>query len=61
MELWNLLCDDNGSSEGNVTILMEHVKTFRVKSVNSHLELLLEINDSKDGIDIHISKQKVVF
>ena len=61
---WNgetFCADNNGSSEGNVSILMDGVKTFRVRSVNSHLELLLEVNKTKNGISIYISKQKVVF
>jgi len=53
--------DKNGNREGNVTILAEHIDAFRVKEVNSHLELKLEMKQKKGDITISVSKQKVAF
>ena len=53
--------DDNGTSEGNVTLLLNNVKGFKIKSVNSHLELLINMFSSKGDINISLSKQKVAF
>ena len=53
--------DDNGTSEGNVTLLLNNVKGFKIRSVNSHLELLINMFSSKADINISLSKQKVAF
>jgi type II secretory pathway pseudopilin PulG len=53
--------DKYGNPEGNVTVLGFNVKAFRVKKVNSHLELKITLNKSKADINITVSKQKVTF
>jgi len=53
--------DDNGTSEGNVTLLLNNVRGFKIKSVNSHLEILINMFSSKGDINISLSKQKVAF
>jgi len=53
--------DDNGSSEGNVTLLLSNVKGFKIRSVNSHLELLINMFSKKGDINISLTKQKVAF
>jgi len=53
--------DNNGTPAGNVTILAENVNAFKVRKVNSHLELLMELFKSKADINVSVSKQKVAF
>ena len=52
-------CGDGG--DGNVTLLSSNIKSFRVKKVNSHLEIKISMFKSKGDINITISKQKVTF
>ncbi|WP_457565038.1 type II secretion system protein [Caminibacter sp.] len=52
-------CADSG--DGNVTLLAGNVKAFRVRKINSHLELRLELLKQKGDINISVSKQKVAF
>ena len=52
-------CGDSG--EGNVTLLATNVKAFRVKKINYHLMLKIEMFKSKADINISVSKQKVAF
>jgi len=51
----------NGNSEGNVTVLATNVYAFRVRKVNSHLELRITLHRQKGDINITVSKQKVAF
>ncbi|MEO1928113.1 MAG: hypothetical protein ABGX26_05435 [Nautiliaceae bacterium] len=53
--------DNNGTPEGNVTVLAHNVRSFKIKKVNSHLELEIELFKSKGDINISVSKQKVAF
>jgi len=53
--------DDNGTSEGNVTLLLNNVAGFKIRSVNSHLEIFINMKSSKGDINISLSKQKVAF
>ena len=53
--------DDNGTSAGNVSVLALNVNSFRIKKINSHLELKIQMLKSKGDINISISKQKVTF
>jgi len=53
--------DNNGTPEGNVTVLAQNVGGFHFKEVNSHLEMLFTFFKSRGDINISISKQKVVF
>ena len=52
-------CGDGG--EGNVTLLSENVNSFRIRKINSHIEIKIQLLKSKDDINISISKQKVAF
>jgi len=52
-------CGDGG--DGNVTLLAGNVRSFRVKKINSHLVLKIEMFASKADINISVSKQKVTF
>ena len=52
-------CGDGGV--GDVTVLAENVKAFKVKAVNEHLELKITMKKIKDDINITVSKQKAVF
>jgi hypothetical protein len=52
-------CGDGG--EGNVTVLANNVKSFRVRKINSHLVLKIELFKQKGDINISVSKQKVAF
>ncbi len=53
--------DNNGTPEGNVTLLLNNVNGFKIRSVNSHLELLINMKSHKGDINISVSKQKVAF
>jgi prepilin-type N-terminal cleavage/methylation domain-containing protein len=53
--------DNNGTPEGNVTVLAQNVKGFKFKKVNSHLEMFFTFFKSRGDINISVSKQKVVF
>jgi hypothetical protein len=53
--------DDNGTSEGNVTLFIEDVKSFNIRKVGSHLELKIQLNKIKTDINVSVSKQKVAF
>ena len=53
--------DNNGTADGNVSILSKHIKGFYVKSVNSHLELFFKAVYKRGDVTIKVSKQKVVF
>jgi hypothetical protein len=53
--------DNNGTVEGNVTVLATNVLAFRVKKINSHLELKITLNRQKADVNITVSKQKVAF
>ena len=53
--------DNNGTPEGNVTLLLNNVNGFKITSVNSHLVLLINLKSSKADINISVSKQKVAF
>lgn len=53
--------DDNGTPEGNVTLLGTNVVAFKVRSVNTHLELKITMFKSRADINVSISKQKVAF
>ena len=53
--------DNNGTPEGNVTLLLNSVNGFKIRSVNSHLEILINMKSSKGDINISVSKQKVAF
>ena len=53
--------DNNGTPDGNVTVLAHNVRSFKIKKVNSHLELKIEFFKSKSDINISVSKQKVSF
>jgi len=53
--------DDNGTSAGDVKLLLNNVNGFKIRSVNSHLELLINMKSSKGDINISLSKQKVAF
>ena len=53
--------DNNGTSEGNVTVLAQNIGGFHIKKVNYHLEMLLTFFKSRGDINISISKQKVAF
>jgi len=53
--------DTQGYSSGNVTILAKNVTAFKVKKINSHLELKITFNKQKTDINITVSKQKVAF
>ena len=53
--------DTNGTPDGNVTLLLNNVNGFKIKSVNSHLVILINMKSSKADINISVSKQKVAF
>ena len=53
--------DNNGTPEGNVTLLLNNVNGFKIRSVNSHLEILINMKSRKGDINISVSKQKVAF
>ena len=53
--------DDNGTSEGNVSLILEDVKAFSVRKVNTHLELKVQLSVQRDDINVSVSKQKVAF
>jgi len=53
--------DDNGTPAGSVTLLLNNVRGFKIRSVNSHLVLLINMFSSKGDINISLSKQKVAF
>ena len=53
--------DTNGTPDGNVTLLLHNVNGFKIKSVNSHLVILINMKSSKADINISVSKQKVAF
>jgi type II secretory pathway pseudopilin PulG len=57
--LGETFCGDGG--DGNVTLLASDVKSFRVKKINYHLMLKLELFKSRADINISVSKQKVAF
>ncbi|GAB6074017.1 hypothetical protein JCM15786_06740 [Nautilia lithotrophica] len=52
-------CGDLG--EGNVTLIATNVKAFKVRKINYHLMLKIEMFKSKADINISVSKQKVTF
>jgi len=52
-------CGDGG--DGNVTLISSNIKSFKVKKVNSHLEIKISMFKSRGDINITISKQKVAF
>jgi len=52
-------CGDGG--EGNVTLFAQKVKSFKIKKINSHLELKIQMTDNKLDINVTVSKQKVTF
>jgi len=55
-------CADNrGEHSGNVTVLLNNVKAFQIRAVNSHLELLLDLIKQKSNLKVEITKQKVIF
>ena len=51
----------NGSPKGDVTVLASNVKAFRVKKINSHLEIKITMGKQKGDVNITVSKQKVAF
>ena len=53
--------DNNGTPEGNVTLFLNKVNGFKIRSVNSHLEILINMKSHKGDINISVSKQKVAF
>ena len=54
--------DNNGTREGNVTILMKNVSGFRFDEKDYTIRISLDINKSiKGSSPIHLSKMKVVF
>jgi len=53
--------DSYGEPEGNVSVLGFNIKAFRVKKVNSHLEIKITLNKKRGDINITVSKQKVAF
>ncbi|WP_456479666.1 prepilin-type N-terminal cleavage/methylation domain-containing protein [Nautilia sp.] len=53
--------DTNGTPAGGVTPLAFNVNSFKVRKINSHLELKLELLKTKSDINISVSKQKVAF
>ena len=53
--------DNNGTSDGNVTVMAQNVSGFKVKQINAHLELMFTFFKSRGDINISISKQKVAF
>ena len=53
--------DNNGSAEGNVSILSKYIKGFYIREVNSHLELFFKAEYKRGDIVVKVSKQKVVF
>ena len=62
--LGETFCGDKnhyGTPAGNVTVLAQNVTAFRVKKINSHLELKITFNKEKADINITVSKQKVAF
>ncbi|NPA11545.1 MAG: type II secretion system protein [Epsilonproteobacteria bacterium] len=50
--------DDNG--KGDVTVLARNVSAFRVKGVNSHLEIKMNMEENR-SLFVRVSKQKVAF
>jgi len=52
-------CGDGG--EGNVTMVADDVSSFRIRKINSHLVLKLELFENKADINISVAKQKVTF
>ncbi|ACM93336.1 hypothetical protein NAMH_1380 [Nautilia profundicola AmH] len=52
-------CADDGT--GNVTVLTSNVKAFKVKKINYHLMMKIEMFKSRGDINISVSKQKVIF
>jgi len=53
--------DDNGTSEGNVTVMAQNIGGFKIKKINSHLEMMFTFIKNRGDINISISKQKVAF
>ena len=53
--------DNNGTADGNVSILSKYIDGFYIKSVNSHLEIFFRSVYQRGDVVIKISKQKVVF
>ena len=53
--------DTKGIPDGNVTLLLSNVNGFKVKSVNSHLVIFINMKSSRGDINISVSKQKVTF
>jgi len=56
--------ETNGTLEGNASILAQNVASFRVKEVNSHLELRIQFEKSLfkgSDMNMSITKQKVAF
>ena len=52
-------CGDGGS--GKVEILNKNIAGFYIKAVNSHLEIFIRSVYKRGGIEVKVSKQKVVF
>ena len=52
-------CGDGGS--GRVEILSKNIAGFLIKAVNSHLEIFIKSVYKRGGIEVKVSKQKVVF
>jgi prepilin-type N-terminal cleavage/methylation domain-containing protein len=53
--------DSNETASGNVTVLAQNISGFKIKKVDSHLEMFFTFLKHRGDINITISKQKVVF
>lgn len=53
--------DDYGNPNGKVSVLAFDVDAFRVRKINNHLEIKIELFKRKGDINISVAKQKVAF
>jgi type II secretory pathway pseudopilin PulG len=53
--------DSNETASGNVTVLAQFVYGFKIRKVNSHLEMFFTFLKQRGDINVTVSKQKVVF
>ncbi len=53
--------DTNGTPEGNVSVLANHIEGFYIKAVNNHIEIFIKSKYQRGDSVIKVSKQKVVF
>ena len=54
--------DNNGTKDGNVSVLMQNVDGFNFSEVDYTIRIILDINKSIRGANpVHFSKMKVVF